>query len=423
MHLEYIFFVIYILGCFYVFPRVGFIKRAGLTPTEVRLLLAFKLIVAIICSFYFAEVLPYSDSKTYNMGGLEQYQLLLNNPGLFFTNSGAGSATYGLGGVFDASNSFWADLRFTMLHKIIALFNLITAGHFYLNSLVFSSLLFFGHIAFYRIYNDLYPGNKIIVVMLCFLLPSVLTYTACVHKDGLVFFFIGLISFIFYSYLQHKKRFSFTISLVFICSMLGIFVFRNYVLLALLPAMFTAWLCSKRSFSRWLITGVSYIAYAVIFFLAQHVYPSLHFADAVVKRRAEFAAAGPGSTDLGMQALYPTASSFLVNTPNAVNHVLFRPYLWEFSGLGVLLAALELACYQSITLLFIFFRRRQYPVLSNYNLYALAFFATMVLIIGYTIPNVGAIVRYRGLIWIFVLVPMVCGIDWARLAFWQKKQR
>jgi len=46
----------------------------------------------------------------------------------------------------------------------------------------------------------------------------------------------------------------------------------------------------------------------------------------------------------------------------------------------------------------------------------------MVLIIGYTIPNVGAIVRYRSIIWIFALCPMVCCIDWARLSFWQRKK-
>jgi len=165
----------------------------------------------------------------------------LSHPLLFFTDSGAGSENYG--GFFDASYSFWANLRFSLLYKFIAILNLLTAGNFYLNSVVFSSLVFLSHVAFYRIYRDMYPGHTIPSLLICSLLPSILMYTACVHKDGLVFLFTGLMSFIFYSFLKNKDGLSFKAVLIFLVSMLGIVLFRNYVLLALLPAMFTAWLC------------------------------------------------------------------------------------------------------------------------------------------------------------------------------------
>jgi len=351
---------------------------------------------------------------------MEEYNLLLSNPILFFTDSGAGSENYG--GVLDASYSFWADFRFILLYKFIGLLNLLTAGNFYLNSVVFSSIVFIGHIAFYRIYDDLYPGHRVKVFMICFLLPSILMYTACVHKDGLVFLFTAIISFIFYTFLKRKAALGFKFISILVLSILGIFLFRNYVLMALLPAMFTALLCKTLPYNKKLVVGISYAAYALLFFLSGYIHPSFNFPGAVIKRRSDFASLAAGSTDIPMNELYPTAASFILNMPQAINHAVFRPYLWEFRGVGVMLTALELLFYQVIFIFFIFLKNKKESVLHNYNVYAFGFFMTMVLIIGYTIPNVGAIVRYRSLLWIFVLCPMVCCIDWARLAFWRAKR-
>lgn len=421
MHIEFIFFTIYIIACFYAFPRLGFIKRANLSALNVRLLLGFKLLVAVACAFYFQNVSQFSDSLLYNEAGKVVTPLLRSDPFSFFTTTGANSSNYALSGLFESSYSLWADLRFSLMYKMVAIFNLITAGNFYLNSVVFSSIVFFGHIAFYRIYTDLYRGHKIKLLVTCFVLPSVLMYTACVHKDGLTFLFVGLLSYIFYSFLKKDSGFKFKYLLPFLISLLGIFLFRNYVLLALLPAMFTAWLCKTLPFNKKAVVAFSYGTYAVLFFLSKYIHRSLNLPAAVIKRKLDFVAAGDGNTTLPMGELYPTAGSFLQNLPQAVNHTLLRPYLWEFPGFGILLTALELFFYQLIFVAFLFCRNKKESMLNNYNIYAFAFFISMVLIIGYTIPNVGAIVRYRTLLWIFVLCPMVCCIDWRRLAFWQRK--
>ncbi len=421
MHIEFIFFTIYIIACFYAFPLLGFIKRAHLSALQVRLLLGLKLLVALACAFYFLNFSQFSDSLAYNEAGKSVSPLLRSDPVLFFTSTGANSSNSALSGLFESSYSLWADLRFSLLYKLVAIFNLLTAGNFYLNSVVFSSIVFFGHIAFYRIYKDLYPGHTIKLLVACFLLPSVLMYTACVHKDGLSFFFVGLLSFIFYSFLKKDGGFRIKYLLPFLVSLLGIFIFRNYVLLALLPAMLTAWLCKTLPYHKKVVVVFSYAFYAVVFFLSKYIHPSLNLPAALIKRKLDFVAAGDGNTTLPMGELNPNAGSFLQNLPQALNHTLLRPYLWEFPGFGVLLTALELFFYQLIFVAFLFCRNKKESMLNNYNIYGFAFFLTMVLIIGYTIPNVGAIVRYRSLLWIFVLCPMVCCIDWSSLAFWQRK--
>ena len=170
------------------------------------------------------------------------------------------------------------------------------------------------------------------------------------------------------------------------------------------------------------MVGVSYAAYEILFFLSSYIYTSFSLPAAVIKRKGEFAARDGGVTDLPMNELYPTVKSFLINLPQAFIHILFRPYLWEFPGMSVMLTALELLFYQGILVLFLFFRNKKEKVVNNYNIYVFAFFFTMVIIIGYTIPNLGAIVRYRSLLWMFVLCPMVACIDWPRLAFRRTKR-
>jgi hypothetical protein len=423
MEIEQLFFVIYLLSCFYFIPRLAFIKHSGLSGTEIRFLLGLKLALAIPCAFYFLRVLPYSDWASYNQEGTGEYHLLLTHPTLFFTDSGAEFDKYGLDGDFDSSNSFWGYLRFRLLYKYIAIQDLVTGGNFYLNSIVFSSIVFFGHIAFYRVYNRMFPGHKLKILVTCFLLPSVLLYTSCVHKDGIVFICTGLISFIFYSFLENKDSLRLKSLLIFMLALVTLFLFRNYVLVAMIPALFTAWLCKQLPYPKKKVIGVSYSIYALLFFLSSYIHPSLSLPGAVIKRKADFAAVGAANTNIAMNELYPTIKSFLLNLPQALNHSLFRPYLWEFSSPGIILTALELLAYEMLFIAYIFFRNRKVSVVNFYNVYGFAFFVTMMLIIGYTIPNLGAIVRYRSMVWIFILCPVICGIDWGRLAFWQAKKQ
>lgn len=420
MHIEYFLFTGVLMACFWLIPKISFVKTAGFSVLQTRLLLAFKMISGLACAYYFERILTVSDQVSYNVEGLAQYQLLLTNPALFFTDFKKDMHLYGLGGIFDASYGFWAYLRFNLLFKFIAILDLITRGNFYLNSVLFSSIVFFGNIAFYRIYIDMYRSHKLKVLVSCFLLPSLLLYTSCVHKDGLVFLCIGIISFILYSFLKNGRiRKAKAYPALAIC-ILTIFLFRNYVLVALLPAMCTALLAKRLPYRRIVIYAVSYSLFGLLFFISGQFKSSFNLPDAVIKRKADFAALEKGNTDVAMNDLYPTLTSFLQNVPQALNHALLRPYLWEFPGTGVILTAIELLFYQIIVIGFVFFRNKGEMVANNFNLFGLAFFVSMMLVIGYTIPNIGAIVRYRSIFWIFMVCPLWCNVKGPMLK-WQGK--
>lgn len=400
---------------FWLIPKTQFIKNANLSRRQIRLLLAFKITTGIVCAFYFGRMPLIGDYINYNIEGKIQYQLLLSNPVLFFTDFKQDVQTYGLGGLFESSNSFWAYLRFNLLFKFIAIINLVSHGNFYINSAIFSSIVFFGHIAFYRIYTDIYQGNKVKVLFACFLLPSLLLYTSCVHKDGMVFLATGIVSFVFYKHLTYPKSFTIKYSLLFIFAVTTIFLFRNYVLVALLPAMLTALLSKLLPYKNRVGFIISYTFFLLLFFLSSLCNNLFNLPAAVVKRKADFALLGEANTNIHMNDLQPTLTSFLSNLPQAIEHFLFRPYLWEFSTPGVILTALELIFYEAIVVTFIFFRKKQVGTVHSFNVFGCAFFINMMLIIGYTIPNIGAIVRYRSIFWIFLICPLLCNINWKRI--------
>jgi hypothetical protein len=415
MYWEYILSSIYIVCFWWFIPHLSFISKSGLSVWECRLLVFFKIVCAALCAYYFERIFIKVDYMETNSEGIAQYKLLLSDPRLFFTDFTNDVKQYGLGKIFDTENSFWGYFRFVLVFKFLAFLNLISKGNFYLNSMIFSTLVFFGHIAFYRIYNNLYPGKKIVKIITCFFLPSVVLYTSCVHKDGFIFVSLGVASYLFFNFLQKRQPFNSRKVIVFICSLLCIFLFRNYVLVALLPAMGIAFLVSKMNKYKILSALGLYAVAALLFFMTGLFDNSLNLPAAVVKRKAAFALLEKGSTNLEMNELEPNFVSFVKNIPQAINHSLFRPYPNQLANKGTLAAALELYFYLGLILIFLIkVKKYKEADIHPFNIFGVAFFITMMLIIGFTIPNAGAIIRYRSLIWIFVLCPAACSVIFKR---------
>ncbi len=402
-------------------PSFSIIQSSNLTAKEARLLFTFKIFIGVAIAYCLVHFIPTADYLGNNIEGKIQYDLLIANPKLFFTDFASGIHTYGFGRIFASENSFWGYLRFSFLYKFIAILNLLTHGNFYLNTAIFSSVVFFGHIAFYRIYSEIYKGNKIKILIGCFALPSLLLYTGAIHKDGIVFTCLGLVCYCLYQLLKSNSTAKLKYLVVACVGLTIIFLLRNYVIVALVPAIIIALLCKRLPNRKAFIVVVSYAAFFILFFLSGLSNAAFNLPAAVVQRKLDFAGLEVGNTTIPMNDLKPTIQSFASNFPQAINHYLFRPYLWEFAQISVILTAVELFFYQLIFLAFIFFRKKQDGPIDNFNLFGLLFVFNMMLIIGYTIPNIGAIVRYRSIFWIFLLCPLICNIDWKRLFAGGKK--
>jgi hypothetical protein len=398
--------------------RMPVVKTSGIDRKLVLGLFVVKVVAGIVLGWvslhYYGSANDYWDIN--REAGIE-YKLLLSNPAKYFTNLFTSDYPGGYGGLFSSLDSFWNDLKTNILIKLVSVFNIFSRGDYYINSLFFNFLVFSGHVLFYKLFIKIYPGRQWLVIAGCFLLPSTLYFTSGIHKDGLVFLLLGILLYIFYQWL-HENKVGVKRILLFITCLLLLFLIRHFIFIALAPAL-AAWAICTKYKRNTAVTFISvYLVAGLLLFNIDSLFPAIKPLEIITRRQADYVNLGPSDTQVKLTALTPDFKSFTTNAPQALNHVLLRPYLWEIPVKSLLPLSIELAFYQLFFLVFLFFRRRG-PGNSNtpFLVFAFVFSFSILLLIGYIVPTLGSIVRYRSLYLPLIITPLLSSIDWAKLKF------
>jgi hypothetical protein len=397
--------------------RVPFIKNAGISHGLLLSLFLIKILAGIAIGWIAIHIYgPGNDYWDTNDYAREEYDLLLTNPGQYFINIFTSGYQEGYGGMFSSGNSYWNDLKGNIVIKLVSVFNLLSHGNYYINSLFFNFIIFFAHVILYRLFIALYPNRNAWVITGCFLLPSTIYFSSGIHKDGLVFLMLAVVVYCVY---QSCIKNSFTgkrISLMII-SLVLLFLLRNFIFLALIPALFS-WIWVYRT--KWPALPVFasvYLLCGLMVFNIDRLVPDIKPLEIITARQTEYLKMNKAATQIELSALQPTFKSFATNAPQAFNHVFFRPYIWEIQVKSVLLLGMEWLLYQILIVLFIFFRLKDPDPAHKYFLFfALFYTITVFLFIGYIVPNLGSLVRYRSLYLPFIITPLLCLIDWEKVA-------
>ncbi len=359
----------------------------------------------------------YSTGNDYwdvNREGWKEYQLLWVDPQEYFTNIFKSQYSRGYGGLFDSFQSFWNDLRNNIIIKFLSLCNIFSHGNYYINSLFFNFFCFLGHVSFYRVFITIYKKHQKAVIIGCFLLPSMLYFTSGIQKDGIVFTTLGFLSYAVFQSLQQNyfsKKHLFIILLAFII----LFLIRSYVLINLLPALIIWILIAKYKLPALKSFGIGYIITGLFFFNFNSMVTSVNPLKTVTEKQADFFTLPRANTQIQLDTLYPNFKSFLFNAPQAYNHLLLRPYPTEIPVKSLLPISIELFIYHVLIILFLFFKRKKEESENNpFILFGVFFVLTMFLFIGYIMPNLGSLIRYRSVYLAFLITPVICRIDWEK---------
>jgi hypothetical protein len=314
--------------------------------------------------------------------------------------------------LFSSVNSYWNDLKHVYMVKIVSLFNVFSGSRYYVNVIFYSFITFFGPIAFIRVMNDVFPGKKLLITCSTFLFPSFLFWSSGIHKDGLIFTFLSLLVYVMYFGLKNKQLGIGRIAIILLLLM-AIFPVRNHVVLACLPGLFAWWLAERFFKTKWLAYAIVTIVCTTIFFSAKYVHPKLNLPVSITLRNKEFIKLG-GNSFLPQRKLEATFSSFVQNAPQALNHSLVRPYVTEFLSPFYMICAIEILFIWILVSVW-FFRYKDNPY--KHSVVQFLFLVSMVLLLltGYIVPQLGAIVRYRAIFFPFILVPIIATIDWKKI--------
>jgi hypothetical protein len=350
-----------------------------------------------------------SDSAVFHQESIVEYHLLFSNPKEYLVNIFHSSSDASYTRFFDITDSFWNRLRTNIIVKLLSIFNIFSDCNYYINTLFYNFLVFFGSISLYRIFAQIFPSRKSIVVVTVFLLPSCLYFTSGLHREGLIFLALGIMCFNMFQ--SFKEGLTANRCIFILCAIALIFLLRNFIFIALLPAL-TGWMIASKKKKLIFTTFVAvYVFFTLIFFSLKFIHPKLDLPQYVSSRQLAFIElSNRASSAVNINPLFPNFRSFLNNAPQALNHALMRPYMTEGTTLFYTPLAIEILLYELLLLTYFLFPFK-IQAYHSFIYFGLFFSISIFLLIGYTIPILGAIVRYRSIYFPFFLTPVVCLID------------
>ena len=412
--MHYLLFFFYLVLFCRLIIRIKFFKNSGMDGRTLVGLFLVRVIAGLINGYINLYYYQGTDTAGFQLMGIDEYHLLFHQPAEYFTNIFQSGHQSGYGSFLESSNSFWNDTRNNIIVKMLSVFDIFSGLNFFINSLIFNFLIFFGAVGLYRVFVDILPASRIILMICIFLLPSTVYFSSGIHRDGLIFLSLSMI--IYYMYFMIRRKQYLLRGILFTLLYISLIILlRNFVFIILFPALLAWFLAEQKpNYSFWVFLGV-YFFIGTLFFCSGFLPPAFNLPLHVSNRQIDFILiARRGASAININPLYPNFRSFLNNLPQALNHSFMRPYLTEHLSFLYTLSGLEILFYEILIFLFIFFRKK---IVSVYPLIYFCVFLTIstFLAIGYTIPIIGAIVRYRSIYLPFLLIPVLNYIDWTRL--------
>ena len=414
----FLFTLYFIAGCWIIF-RSSFIKNAGLAVNTIFILFVIKIAAGLAVGLVNHYVMHgITDYDYYNALGVQEHQILLHDPKAFFSELFT-SGYSDTGEFFGSSHSYWNDLRTNIIIKTLALLDTITLGNYYVNSLFFNFICFFGHVALYKIYIHIFPGKKLPAIIGCFLLPSALYFTSGVHKDLIVFtgmaFFCYYLYFGFYRCGDGKTRervrsdFNAKKILLLVVSFGAVLFIRNFVAVVLLPFAVAFFICMLYRLKPLVVFGSLLLLIVAGILFSHYALPKHDPLNMVTEKQQSFLRLGVGRTQYQNDTLQSNPGSFAHAAPGALRHSFLSPLPGEFQNIFMNFLSAEMMAYVALFLLMIFFFRKNYTAEGKAFLYFTILFSILIyLFAGYITTTAGALVRYRSIYLPFVITPMLC---------------
>jgi hypothetical protein len=413
--LEHLLFAGYLIVFAWLVTRTPFFTASGLSSFQLVTIFLLKVMAGIFYGWvgvYYGNMAQMVDTWSFHYDSLAEARLFRSDPVHYL--SGFFSDTYGdgFGGFLGREKSWWDNLDLNVILKLFGLFNVASFGHYYINVIFYSFLTFFGPIAFYRVMRHVFPHKRLTLLLVVFFIPSFLYWTSGLHKEGLIFNGLALVVFVVYFGLK-EKRWGLSRLLLLSVAFLLAFALRSYLALLLVPAVLTWGLAEKIKVRPLVVFTVFYTLFGAFFFLGPRLSASLAFPQAVVGKQRQFSGLS-GNSEVPIRKLEPTAGSFVLNAPQAISLSLMRPYVTDIRHLLSMAAALEITVLLLLLLLWMLFNFRKQPRPDPFLLFCFFFSVSVLLIIGYTVNFLGAIVRYRSIVLPLLFVPVLAQLPWSK---------
>lgn len=299
---------------------------------------------------------------------------------------------------------FWYDQGNYSMVRINALIRLISFGSHPIHFIFFAFLSFIGCYHFFRFFERETSVHEYLLVFVIFLTPGILFWTSGAHKEAIVIFLAGVIFNKLSEIIHGNGSAGKWILVMAFIAIMGLI--RFYTMAVLLPGLMAFYLSGTSKINPFLIFSGLYglfIFSAVVFDINSD---GFRFAEEITIRQNTFIQS-VGDTSFQLQQVSNSWTNIIKLIPQAFVNPFIRPLPGSCHNLQC-----QLACAESIIYMVVFFfliiRISGLELLHNRTaLLCLSAGLCLTLLIGLIVNNSGAIVRYRSVSMLFMLMGLI----------------
>lgn len=391
--------------------RNNFFRIPGISNGWFSIAFAVKIIFGIGNLLVWYYLIGHGDSLNYFSDSKLIYNTLPEDPWYYLqlTFGYRSNNTYPdeLRYVSDFMIYSWNNIEYTMV-RINAILNVFTFGSAFGNVIILCFLCFCGAVALLRSLVKKYAERNKLLFLLIFFLPSLTFWGSGLLKEGMAVLLMSLL-FIQLNFLDSEVYRSVkrrrVIYIIFI--LLTIYLVRDFLLLLIIPNLIIWRIAIHRRENRFFKYGVITAGFILLIFLADLLTGTINIPASFSHIQAYFNI-NVSEPDYSFYALDGTLSNFLQAVPRAINNILFRPNVFNSTGIFRLYTSIELIfCWGFLAWCC---TRRRKNGLTPALLFLIFFSVELLIIYGLLVTDADTLSRYRTLPLLFLLMAGVCSL-------------
>lgn len=297
---------------------------------------------------------------------------------------------------------FLGEYRTVFFSKITSVLALLTGNNYWVSSLYYSLLSFFGAWYLSNTIARLFPGVKTAAVLAFLFFPSVVFWSSGIIKESIAMAALFFLAALFLK-LWVRERISIISIVVAVLGIIVIFKLKYYYLAAFLPVTLSALIVKRISEKFKLnkpqhIIGMFIVVLAIGFADVTLLHPNFSPAKVlhvITFNNKVFMDVCSPEDVIHYYQLEPTWGSMLINAPWALISGLYRPFVWEANTVFKFITGLENLILLIMTVLSLRYVKDLFRSSECLLILAVLLYCSILSIfLSLSTPNFGTLARY-----------------------------